>query len=446
MAARTLSKQHGPEPINSQSQWGDRPTASTTDHPGDHVARRLARRLGPISGFEKLPPRLRPIILAGTLNAIGTGFTFPIVFIFLIRSVGLSTAQAGLSLGVVGASALGFGLAVPSVLERIPARLAFVAALLVQGLSMLGYLAVHGVRGAVVVGVALGMGQAVNVPAWNVILSTSEGESSSAFAVSNLTYNVGIGLGSLGVAGLLLLGMRIGADIAFVVDGSTYLIAALLILTADSPVGRLENARRDSSPSAVSRALHDRNLIATSAAMVALTVAAFGQVNTALPILIVSDGGLPSSVVGLAIAANTGVILFFQMLITNRTRHLSPTRLGGCAAAVFALAWLLVAVAARGGEFTGDTILFIVGMAVFGLAECLFAPSLSVIVGSLGPPSAAPSYYAIFGFATQAGQMAGPFVAGIGLSLGATYPLLLAATCVLTGVLIDNIPLPRAAE
>lgn len=406
---------------------------------GDTRRGRMGRLLASIAGIGSLPRELRVPMLVGTLNACGSGFTLPLVFLFLTRVGGLSTGDAGLSLGSIGLSSLGMGLVVPSILQRVDARRAFGVALLIQGLGTLGYLTVHNVATAVAIGVAVGIGQAINAPAWNVLLSSrSDPERLPAvFALSNLTYNLGIVLGSLGAGGLLLLGLGTGSTIAFIIDGTTFLVAAGLFLLSHiphpSPSWTSGNGAR---PPALA-ALRDQALIAVVLGSILLATAVFSQVNIAFPGLVVANARVHSSpVVAMGLAVSTGISIFLQMPVVNRSRTVQRSVLVMLSTVTFGLAWLIVAAGTATSRPFAATTLFIGGMAVFGIAECLLAPSLSALVAQLAPAPLLPSYFAVFGYAIQVGQAIGPFIAGMGLRLGTLYPIFLATACIAAGVII----------
>jgi MFS family permease len=157
----------------------------------------------------------------------------------------------------------------------------------------------------------------------------------------------------------------------------------------------------------------------------------YAQLNAGMPAYARAISEISTRGLGLAVAANTLVIVLLQLLVLQRIEGRRRTRVIAVMAAVWAASWGLLAAS---GLFPGTVTatLFVAGCAsVFALGETLLQPTMPAIVNDLAPDHLRGRYNGITSGTFQAASILGPIVAGfmIGHGLHLEYLLLLVAGC-----------------
>jgi hypothetical protein len=148
---------------------------------------------------------------------------------------------------------------------------------------------------------------------------------------------------------------------------------------------------------------------------------------------------VPAGFIGLIYAVNTIVILLAQLRITRAVAGGQAVKTLGYAAAIWAVAWLIVA--ASGATLHGGpaALALALAVAVYAIAECMYTAKLSPTAANIAPEGMRGRYLAVTGFGWQAGFMIGPPAAAVLLSLTPlAFPIVAAAACaVLAAILLS---------
>jgi MFS family permease len=160
-------------------------------------------------------------------------------------------------------------------------------------------------------------------------------------------------------------------------------------------------------------------------------------------------GGISTTQIGLAFAANTAVIVLLQLPIVNRIQGRRRTRLLMLLAVVWATAWAVVGIAGLvGGALAA--VLLIASAGIFGSGETLQSPVVPAVVNDLASERLRGRYNATNSLAFQIAAVLGPTSAGllIGHGLAAAYIVMLLVGCALLVVLLLGLErrIPAAAN
>jgi MFS family permease len=366
------------------------------------------------------------------LFEVGTGMTLPLVIVYLHRAVGLSLSQAGIALAAMGAGGLAGVLVAGWTADRWSALGTALVALGAAAIGSLGFLVVHDLPEAALASAVQGAGFAATfIGVFPLLIRSVEpGRRSDVLGTNYGVTNLGLGLGAA-VAGLLLTASPAAFRPLFVVDALSSVAFAVVLVAARTPTQ--PDADGEAVHGGYLRVARDGRLLAATGINLLLVVAGYSQTSSALPAWVTGPGGLPSSVVGYAFAANTWTVALAQLPAIALVRRVRRTRAVGLTGILFAACWLAVLAAGRdpGGAVAAG--LVIAGVAVFGLGEVVLSPSLPAIVNDLTGEASRGRYTAFYALSWQAGPMIGPPIgaAAVGAGYSGGLMLGLAGACLL---------------
>jgi MFS family permease len=235
----------------------------------------------------------------------------------------------------------------------------------------------------------------------------------AAFAVNRLAINLGMSIGPA-VGGYLA---EINFPAIFRVNGSTSLAAfTVLALTGFKVAEHAAAAASDGSPAPRSRpAYKDLQLLVFLAACVPLA-AVFFQHEGALPLDVVRDLGLPTSMFGWMFTINTAMIVMFEVrlnLATSHWPHRKSLFLGGLfiAAGFGSMAFCRTAPA-----IAGTVVIWTIG-------EMLLLPSMSNFVAELAPSDRRGEYMGLYSMSWGLAFAIGPWLGTLVLERFGRVPL-----------------------
>jgi MFS family permease len=374
-------------------------------------------------------------LLGVAVDALGVGLTLPFMVVYLreVRGIPLSTVGALMSLPpVVALILLGpIGLAI----DRFGARRVQMVSLM---FSMVGQLALIWVRGPVTAAVALGLGgvgHAAFFPAVQALVANAipAAHRQRFYGLSFTLLNAGIGVGGV-ISGLFVDVDRAWTfELIYLVDACSYLIPLLLLTFAIRGVGG--PARRPDGDTAHSQptyamVLRDKAFRRFLAVTFMSAFIGYAQLEAGWTAFARIVGGIPTSGIGIAFAANTAVIVLLQLPVVRRIEGHRRTRLLMLMAAIWAVAWALVGVAGLVGGAVAFALL-VVSAGIFGSGETLQSPVVPAVVNDLASDHLRGRYNAANSVAFQIAAVLGPISAGllIGHGLAAAYIVMLLAGC-----------------
>ncbi|MFG2872990.1 MFS transporter [Streptomyces sp. NPDC048338] len=370
---------------------------------------------------------MRRIQAGSALSAFGLGFTVPYLYVYVAQVRDLGASTAGIVLAVFAMAAL---VVLPfsgrAIDRRGPLPVLTVAAVLAS-LGALGM----GLAGSVaaVVGSAalLGAGTAVMQPALATMIvwcSEPAGRTRS-FAMQFFLQNLGLGVGGL-IGGQLVDESRPGSFLLlFSIEAVMFLVLAGIVLTVRMPGSpALQGARPAASKGGGVRALlGHRAMVQLCVLGFVLFFACYGQFESGLAAYGTEAAGIEPSTLGVALAANTAVIVVAQFVVLRFVERRRRTRVIAAVGLIWAVAWVVAGYAGLGhGSRTMATAAFISTYALFGLGEAMLSPTVAPLVADLAPEAMVGQYNSAFALVKQLALAVGPAVGGpMGAALHGPY-------------------------
>ncbi len=419
-------------------------------------------RLGEVSDEEALtrPANLLPLFVALGVIGAGDGLVLPYLVIYLHLARGIALATVGLIVGFGAAASFLVALASGAALDRIrPIRVFQIGtAAAATGFFLLSF--VSSALAALLAVLTVYIGTAIQWPAQNTVVGANVTEKSAgrAFAGSFLALNAGLGIGALASALFVNLAHPASFSLAYRLDAAISL-GGVVLAEAAFRKGRLSDRRETRSDHSQRNDIRGYGFLLRDRAMVVFVVidfflllAGYAQLEGGWNAFAAIDVGVPARVVGLALAANTGVIVIAQIPMARLVVRFRRSRAIAMAGTVWTITWILslVAVVIRRDGSVASWIL-ILAMGTFGFGETLYSPVVPAITNALAPESLRGRYNAAANSIWSLAAVVAPPIAAFMIATGNRYLWVsaVAATAVVVVVavlLIMPRVLPRAVE
>jgi MFS family permease len=378
-------------------------------------------------------------VLIGTLfSAIGTGLTLPFLYVYLTEVRGLDGAQVGLLVGWMGLVGLTLAPAAGTLVDRVGARHVVLALLVLNGVGAASLALAHSLLTAFLSVTAIAVAGAALWGAQTTILATlvTPQERQRTFAFSFALMNLGIGLGGV-ISGSFVDTAHPGTFQAiYVGDGLSYVIPFLVLLSLPQVGRRLtqpaETKTKDRGGYAI--ILRDKPFLRFVLFGLLLTTFGYAQIEVGLTAFSVHVAEVAPKVLGWAFAGNTTLIVIAQLFVSQWLEGRSRTRALATAAGIFAVSWVVLAVAGMAGA-TGVATVAVVGVVasavIFAVGETLMSPTMPAITNALATDEVRGRYNAMGSMVWGVSGIIGPVLAGplIAHGLGSLWITLVILGC-----------------
>ncbi|MFF3766226.1 MFS transporter [Streptomyces sp. NPDC001922] len=368
---------------------------------------------------------LRRIQLGNALSAFGNGFTVPFLFVYVAQVRNLGASTAGVVLAAFAVAALVVLPFTGRVIDRrgpLPVAIAGSVAAAVGSLA-LGLAE----REPLVIGAAglLGAGIAVIQPALAtmIVWCSTPVTRSRAFAGQFFLSNLGLGVGGL-LGGLIVDTSRPSSFVTlFSIEAVMFLVLAVTAATVRLPqVPRVDDAvpTDDRANGGWRALLGDRAMVQLCVLGFVMFFACYGQFESGLAAFAVEAARISPSTLGIALAANTAVIVLAQFGVLKLVERHRRSRVVALVGLIWTLAWVAAGVSGLvHGSQAIATGALISTYALFGLGESMLSPTVAPLVADLAPSSLVGQYNSAFALVKQlalaVGPAAGGLIAGAGM-------------------------------
>ncbi|MFF2778720.1 MFS transporter [Streptomyces sp. NPDC058052] len=371
---------------------------------------------------------MRRIQAGSALSAFGLGFTVPYLYVYVAQVRDLGATTAGVVLAVFAMAAL---VVLPFSGRAIDRRGPVPVLLVASGLAAVGAVGMglaSSVPAAVGAAALLGAGTAVLQPALAtmIVWCSEPAGRTRAFALQFFLQNLGLGLGGLIGGQLVDVSRPDSFLLLFSIEAVMFLVLAAVVGTvrmAGSPA--LQGARpADGAKGGGIRALLSHKAMVQLCVLgFVLFFACYGQFESGLAAYGTEAAGIAPSTLGIALAANTAVIVLAQFLVLKFVERRKRTRMIAAVGLIWAVAWIIAGYAGLGhGSQAMATAAFVSTYALFGLGEAMLSPTVAPLVADLAPESMVGSYNSAFALVKQLALAVGPAVGGpMGASLHGPY-------------------------
>ncbi|MFE6025942.1 MFS transporter [Streptomyces niveus] len=374
---------------------------------------------------------MRRIQAGNALSAFGLGFTVPYLYVYVAQVRDLGASTAGAVLAVFAMAAL---VALPftgRVIDRRGPLPVVVGGAVLAAVGAVGMGVAATVPAAVFSAALLGAGTAVMQPALAtmIVWCSDPSTRTRAFATQFFLQNLGLGLGGL-IGGQLVDVNRPGSfTLLFGIEAAMFLVLAAVAGTVKLP--RASAASSSVLPEEAAGAgggglralLGHRAMVQLCVLGFVLFFACYGQFESGLAAYGTEAAGIDPSTLGIALAANTAVIVVAQFVVLRLVERRRRSRVIASVGLIWALAWIIAGYAGLGhGSQTMATAAFISTYALFGLGESMLSPTVAPLVADLAPGEMVGQYNAAFALVKQLALAVGPAVGGpMGAALHGPY-------------------------
>lgn len=372
---------------------------------------------------------MRRIQAGNALSAFGLGFTVPYLYVYVAQVRDLGPTSAGIVLGAFAMAAL-IALPVVGVLidRRGPLPVVVGAALL----ASVGAVSL-GVSSSLVAAVAsaalLGIGTAVMQPALAtmIVWCSTAATRTRAFAMQFFLANLGLGIGGLIGGQIVDKDDPSSFTLLFSIEAVMFLVLAGIALTVKLP--RPETSG-EGQPAGKGGLFAGLGVLVKHKAMLQLCglgfvifFACYGQFESGLAAYGTEAAGIDPATLGIALAANTAMIVIAQFVVLRFVERRRRSRMIALVGLIWTVAWMFAGYAGLGhGSQTMATAAFISTYALFGLGEAMLSPTVAPLVADLAPESMVGTYNSAFALVKQLALAVGPAVGGpMGASLHMPY-------------------------
>lgn len=375
---------------------------------------------------------MRRIQMGNALSAFGIGFTVPYLYVYVAQVRDLGASTAGVVLAVFAVAALVVLPFTGRIIDRqgplpvlVRGAVAASAGALCMGLA-------SSVPAVLLAAALLGAGTAVVQPALAtmIVWCSTPATRTRAFAMQFFLANLGLGIGGL-IGGQLVDESRPDSFLLlFGIEAVMFLVLAGIGASVRLPRAAVISGAMPQDDAAAKggglRALlKHRAMVRLCGLGFVLFFACYGQFESGLAAYGTEAAGIQPSTLGIALAANTAVIVIAQFVVLRLVERHRRSRVIALVGLIWAVAWVVAGYAGLGhGSQTMATAAFISTYALFGLGEAMLSPTVAPLVADLAPESMIGQYNSAFALVKQLALAVGPAVGGpMGASLHAPYIL-----------------------
>ncbi|WP_405480070.1 MFS transporter [Streptomyces sp. NBC_00009] len=372
---------------------------------------------------------MRRIQVGSALSSFGVGFTVPFLYVYVAEVRGLGAGAAGIVLAAFAMAALVVLPFTGRAIDRRGPVPVLVVATLVAAVGALGLGLADGRTTAILSAAVLGAGTAVIQPALaTMIVWTSTPDTRTrAFAMQFFLQNLGLGIGGL-IGGQIVDESRPSSfTLLFGIEAVMFLVLAGVVGFVRMPyaptIGGAVPKGGSGTGGGLRALFRHRAMVQLCVLGFVLFFACYGQFESGLSAYGVEAAGISPSTLGIALAANTAMIVVAQFAVLKFVERRRRSRVIAAVGLVWAIAWLAAGYAGVGhGSQAMATAAFISTYALFGLGEAMLSPTVAPLVADLAPAGMVGQYNSAFALVKQLALAVGPAVGGpMGAALHGPY-------------------------
>jgi MFS family permease len=369
-------------------------------------------------------PAARRLLVGTLLSSFGRGLTLPFLLVYLTQVRGLNAGTVGLLAGWMGLVSLVLAPLGGTLLDRYGARAVVLPLTLVASLGGVLLAVAGGVVGAFVALTVIAIAFSALWSGQSTIMASlvTEPERQKTFGLQFTLINLGIGAGGL-VAGTFVDVHRPHTFLAiYLVDAATNLVPFFILLSLRQAGARVVAPAVGTTGPAPSggygAVLRDRTFVRYFIFLLVVTICGYAQIEVGFTAFSVEVANVAPRVLGWAFAGNTTLIVLSQLFVLRWLDGRSRSRALAIAASLFAVSWMVLAVAGLSLPGTSSATLGVVACGViFGMGETLLSPVMPAITNALASDDVRGRYNAlgsmVFGIASIVGPVtAGPLIGG----------------------------------
>jgi MFS family permease len=373
-----------------------------------------------VTSHSPLDPRVRRLFVGIACSALGTGLTMPFLYVYLAEVRGISTSTVGLIfawMGLLGFAGSPLG---GTLIDRYGPRPVMLVGLTTEAAGVASLTVVQDAWHAWAVASFVTLGTVGLYPAATAMLTrlVPEQRRQKVYGFQFMLMNAGIGVGGVISSFLVDLSDARTFQRLYLIDAVSYLAYVAVVLSLPRGTGALPRRTPDlAAPAGLTApgwatVLRDRTLVRVALTSVVVVTFGYAQFEAGFTAYTVDVAGVPANALGWAFGANTAAIVLAQLVTLRLIDGRSRSRVLACCAAVWCLSWSVIAASELVGGRTAVA-LVVLGLAMFGLGETLWAPVAPALVNDLATEELRGRYNALQGMTWTVAMVIGPALAGL---------------------------------
>lgn len=366
------------------------------------------------------------------MDSIGNGMTLSLLVVYLSQVRGIPILIASLVLTWMAVLGMAAAPLAGTLTDRYgPRRVILVAvALECAGVALLSQVTSVGAAFAVASLMAIG-----SAGIWGPISTFTaqivpEEQRPTAFAVSFMCLNLGLGVGGLIGAAIVDISRPETFVILYLVDATTYAFTWLAVASLRGLGGPVPLDEDTPTTGGWRTALGDRRLRRMVAVSLLLLTFGYGSLEAGLAIFVTDTARLPEGIIGIVWLVNTVTIVACQLFVLAWVRGRSRTRMIGIVGLLWGSSWLILALVPE-IPYTAAIVVLLASTAVFALGESVWSPTAPALVNAIAPDHLRGRYNSAQTLTWSVSAALAPVLSGllIGAGRGAMWAAIVGIGC-----------------
>jgi MFS family permease len=280
-------------------------------------------------GFPAIGPHRR-FVTAMAVDAIGSGVFLPVSILYFLHTTSLSLTAIGLALSLASGVQLPLGPLVGGLVDKAGPKRILLAANALEAVGFAGYIFAGSFASVLVSATIVQLGVTCFWGSFSPVVATiaAPGERERWFGFLGALRNASFAVGGVVAAIAITIGTTTAYTTVVIVNGTSYVLAFVLILSAATPSRARERTgaaevtsggagrREGDPPEGWGRVLRDRAYLVLVATNYTYAMSAM-VLNIVIPVYLTQSLGLPGWVAGAVFSINTLMIGLGQGLAVN---------------------------------------------------------------------------------------------------------------------------------
>ncbi|WP_459184602.1 MFS transporter [Streptomyces sp.] len=381
---------------------------------------------------------LRRIQLGNALSAFGNGFTVPYLYVYVAQVRGLGASTAGVVLSAFAVAALAVLPFTGRTIDRRGPLPVLLTGSVTAAVGAMGFGLATTAPLAIAASAVMGAGIAVMQPALATLIvwCSTPTTRSRAFATQFFLANLGLGIGGL-IGGLMVDASSPGSfTLLFTIEAAMFLVLGAVVASVRLPkVAQIGAAPTEKAANGWRVLFADRAMVQLCVLGGVMFFACYGQFESGLAAFATEVTRISTSTLGIALAANTAVIVIAQFLILKTVERRRRSRVIAAVGLLWAVAWVTAGLSGLvHGSQAVATALLISTYAIFGLGEAMLSPTVAPLVADLAPARLVGQYNSAFALVKQLALAVGPAVGGLMAGAGFYGPYIVTLVAFSLGI------------